>query len=99
MFEFLIFGFIKISQICLFWAKITIIIIEIYIKLILHTKYNEITLIHTGVACKVSNFIFCHFSQLKNSLYTQTFKYMPRAPFHLKDIFFNAANNVLYQNQ
>ena len=41
MYKFFIFysRFFKISQIVLFWAKITIIIIEISLKAILHGKY------------------------------------------------------------
>ena len=45
---------------------------------------DEITLIHTGLAWKVRNFIFYCFWQLKNSLYyTQTIKYIPQAQFLL----------------
>ena len=58
---------------------------------------DEITLIHTGLAWKVGNFIFYHFWKLKDSLYTQTFEYMPWTKFSsFKAIFLNAPNNFLF---
>ena len=77
-FQFFIF---KISDIGLLWSKITIFIIEISLKLHLHTKYGWNNPNSCRLSLKSPNFIFCHFRQLKNSSHTQTFKYMSSAQF------------------
>ena len=71
--EFTNFGFLnfryfifKYSDIGLLWSQITIFIIEIILKLLLHKKYGWITLTEAGWAWKFQNFTFCHFWELKN---------------------------------
>ena len=78
MFDFSIF---KINDIGLLWSQITIFIIEISLKLDLHTKYEWNNPNSRWLGMKVQNFILNHFWQLKNSSHTQTFKYMSRAQF------------------
>ena len=48
--DFLIFDFLifKYSNIGVLWSQITIFIIEITLKLLLHTKYGRITLTEAG---------------------------------------------------
>ena len=63
IFEFLMFAYFlfKISQIGLFLAKIITILIEIYQKLMLHTKYAN----SHRFGLKTQQLWFCHFWQLK----------------------------------
>ena len=89
-FGFLNFFFFKISDIGLLWSKITIFIIEIALKLLLHTKYGW----------NNPNWDrFCNFWQLKIHRIHKHSNASHALNFHRKLIFFNASNNVLYQNQ
>ena len=82
IFEFYNFLILKYSDIDLLWSKIIIFIIEITLKLLLHTKYgwNNPNWGRLGLKSPKTS-LFCHFWQLKNPLHTQTFKYMSLVQF------------------
>ena len=90
--------FSKMRYIGLLWSKITIFIIEITLKLLLHTQYGWNNS-EAGWGLKSLKFTFLTFLAAQNSSHTQIFKYMSPAQFSSYFFFFNAPNNVLYQNQ
>ena len=59
--------------------------------LLLLLNMDEITLIHTGLAWKVSNFSFCYFWQFKNSLYNKYSNTWHGLNFHCKGNFFKCS--------
>ena len=69
IFEFWIYFIFKYSDIGLLWSKITIFMIGITLKLILHTKYRWNNP-ETGWAWKVQNITFLPFLALKFIAYT-----------------------------
>ena len=81
------FLFFKISNTGLFWSKITIFIIKITIKLLLHTKYKWNNPNWGRLSLKIQNFIFLPFLAAQNASHTQTMKYRSRVQFHCKFLF------------
>ena len=97
--NFWIFEFSKCCQICLFWSKITIIIIEISIKLYLHTKYrwNNPNSLRLGLKNQKNIFAISGNSKMHGThKHSYTYKF---SIFILNLYFFNAPDNVLHQNQ
>ena len=93
----------KISDIGLLWSKITIFIIEISLKLQLHTKYgwNNPNSCRLGLKSLKLHFLFLTVQKFITHTNIQIhvkYKYMSNT-FNHNFFFRNAHNNVLYQNQ
>ena len=73
--------FFKISQIGIFWSKITIFSIEISLKLPFHTKYGWNKPNSCRLGLKSPKLKILLFFAVQILLHAQTFKYMSRAPF------------------
>ena len=100
--QFTNFGFFyfwHIGDIGILWSQITIFIIEITLKLLLHTKYggNNPNWARLGVKSKTS--LFWYFWQLKIIAYTNIQIHVMGSIFIVIWFFKNACNNVLYRNQ
>ena len=96
IFEFFIF---KYSDIGLLWSKITIFIIGITIKLLLHTKYgwNNPNWGRLGLKNPKLHFLAISASS-KFIAYTNIQVHVTRSIFIVNWFFLNACNNVFYQN-
>ena len=88
---------IKISQIGLFWSKITIIIIEISLQLHLHTKYGWNNPNSRRLDLKSQKLYFLTFLAVQKFIAHANIQiHVTLLIFVVNLIFFN---NVLYQNQ
>ena len=90
----------KISQIGLFWSKITIFIIEISLKQHLHTKYwwNNPNSRRLGLKSQKRNFLL-FLAAPKFIAHTNIQIHVTGLIFIIHWFFLNAPNDVLYQNQ
>ena len=88
IFEIMIIFFKKMSDIALLWSQITIFIIEITLKQLLHKKYgwNNPNLGRLGLKSPKLHFLV--FWQLKIHRIYKKFKYMSRAQFSSELDFF-----------
>ena len=94
---FLVF---KISQIGLFSSKITIFIIEIFLKLHLHTKYGWNNRNSRRLSLKRQSLNFLLFLAAQKFIaHTNIQIHVTGSIFIMTRFFLNAPNNVLYQNQ
>ena len=97
IFNFWIF---KSSDIDSLWSKITIFIIEISLKLHLHTKYgwNNPNSLRLGLESPKFHFLAFLAAQ-KFIAHTNIHIHVTGSIFSVNWFFLNAPNNVLYQNQ